>query len=142
MLDLVPSGSRSEFWVEGGRRPVGNFVRRSAVAAGPLFQTAQPIVIKNLQEEDDFIHSGLLQEHGIISLLQGGGEREGAAVPQCWIAEGATMMRRRSFCWNRELSEQEIERVGQTAAPLISQEFAEMNPSSGFVTFMRSGARL
>ena len=26
------------------------------------------------------------------------------------------------------------------AAPLMSQEFAEMNPSSGFVTFMRSGA--
>ena len=49
-------------------------------------------------------------------MVQGGGEREGAAVPQCWIAEGATMMRRRSFCWNRELSEQcaEIERVGQT----------------------------
>ena len=67
---------------------------------GRCFQTAQPVVIKNLQEEDDFIHSGLLQEHGIISLLQGGGEREGAAVPQCWIAEGATMMRRRSFCWN------------------------------------------
>ena len=33
-------------------------------------------------------------------MVQGGGEREGAAVPQCWIAEGATMMRRRSFCWN------------------------------------------
>ena len=47
-------------------------------------------------------------------MVQGGGEREGAAVPQCWIAEGATMMRRRSFCWNREPSEQEIERVGQT----------------------------
>src|SRR5262249_32068128 len=28
------------------------------------------------------------------------------------------------------------------AAPLMSQEFAEMNPSSGFVTFIRSGARL
>ena len=28
------------------------------------------------------------------------------------------------------------------AAPLMSQEFAEMNPSSGFVTFMRSGPRL
>ena len=47
-------------------------------------------------------------------MVQGGGEREGAAVPQCWIAEGATLFPRRSFCWNRELSEQEIERVGQT----------------------------
>src|SRR5262245_49857928 len=28
------------------------------------------------------------------------------------------------------------------AAPLMSQEFAEMNPSSGLATFMRSGARL
>src|SRR5262249_53826887 len=28
------------------------------------------------------------------------------------------------------------------AAPLMSQEFAEMNPSSGFVTLIRSGARL
>jgi hypothetical protein len=26
-------------------------------------------------------------------MVQRGGEREGAAVPQCWIAEGATMMR-------------------------------------------------
>jgi two-component sensor histidine kinase len=36
---------------------------------GRCFQTAQPGVIKNFQEEDDFVHSGLLQEHGIISLV-------------------------------------------------------------------------
>jgi two-component sensor histidine kinase len=35
---------------------------------GRSFQTAQPVVIKNFQGQDDFIHSGLLQEHGITSL--------------------------------------------------------------------------
>ena len=36
---------------------------------GRSFQTAQPVLIKNFQEQDDFIHSGLLQEHGIVSLV-------------------------------------------------------------------------
>ncbi|MGB8067030.1 MAG: hypothetical protein WCF38_04900, partial [Pseudolabrys sp.] len=36
---------------------------------GRSFQTAQPVVIKNLQAEDDFIHSGLLQEHSFRWLM-------------------------------------------------------------------------
>ena len=36
---------------------------------GRSFQTAQPVVIKNFQAQEDFIHSGLLQEHGIVSLV-------------------------------------------------------------------------
>jgi two-component system, sensor histidine kinase PdtaS len=43
---------------------------------GRCFQTAQPGVIKNFQEEDDFVHSGLLQEHGIISLVNVPRERD------------------------------------------------------------------
>jgi transcriptional regulator with GAF, ATPase, and Fis domain len=46
---------------------------------GRCFQTAQPVVIKNFQAEDDFIHSGLLQEHGIISLVNVPVLIEGAA---------------------------------------------------------------
>jgi two-component sensor histidine kinase len=46
---------------------------------GRSFQTAQPVVIKNFQAEDDFIHSGLLQEHGIISLVNVPVLIEGAA---------------------------------------------------------------
>jgi hypothetical protein len=36
---------------------------------GRSFQTAQPVVIKNFQAHDDFVHSGLLQDHGIVSLV-------------------------------------------------------------------------
>src|ERR1700716_4174095 len=36
---------------------------------GRSYQTAQPVVVKNLPAQDDFIHSGLLQEHGIVSLV-------------------------------------------------------------------------
>ena len=46
---------------------------------GRSFQTAQPVVIKNFQAQDDFIHSGLLQEHGIISLVNVPVLIEGAA---------------------------------------------------------------
>jgi len=46
---------------------------------GRSFQTAQPVVIKNFQAQGDFIHSGLLQEHGIISLVNVPVLIEGAA---------------------------------------------------------------
>ena len=46
---------------------------------GRSFQTAQPVVIKNFQEQEDFIHSGLLQEHGIVSLVNVPVLMEGAA---------------------------------------------------------------
>ena len=36
---------------------------------GRSFQTAQPVVVKNFQAQDEFIHSGLLQQHGIVSLV-------------------------------------------------------------------------
>jgi two-component system, sensor histidine kinase PdtaS len=36
---------------------------------GRSFQTAQPVVIKDFQAQDDFVHSGLLQDHGIVSLV-------------------------------------------------------------------------
>jgi hypothetical protein len=48
-------------WKEGG-------VRSATLSAdlrsppGRCFQTAQPVVIKNFQAQDDFIHSGVLQE--------------------------------------------------------------------------------
>ena len=51
----------------------GGVVRSATLSAdlrsppGRSFQTAQPVVIKNFQAEDDFIHSGLLQEHGILA---------------------------------------------------------------------------
>src|ERR1700730_1845727 len=46
---------------------------------GRSFQTAQPVVIKNFDAQDDFIHSGLLKEHGIISLVNVPVLIEGAA---------------------------------------------------------------
>jgi two-component sensor histidine kinase len=46
---------------------------------GRSFQTAQPVVIKNFQAEDDFVHSGLLQDHGIVSLVNVPVLIEGAA---------------------------------------------------------------
>jgi len=46
---------------------------------GRSFQTAQPVVIKNFQAQDDFIHSGLLQDHGIVSLVNVPVLIEGAA---------------------------------------------------------------
>jgi two-component sensor histidine kinase len=46
---------------------------------GRSFQTAQPVVIKNFQGQDDFIHSGLLQDHGIVSLVNVPVLIEGAA---------------------------------------------------------------
>ena len=36
---------------------------------GRSFQTAQPVVVKNFQAQEEFIHSGLLQQHGIVSLV-------------------------------------------------------------------------
>ena len=33
---------------------------------GRSFQTGQPVVIKNFQAQDDFVHSGLLQDLGIV----------------------------------------------------------------------------
>src|SRR6476619_5728401 len=36
---------------------------------GRCFKTAQPVVIKNFQAQEEFIHSGLLQQHGIVSLV-------------------------------------------------------------------------
>ena len=46
---------------------------------GRSFQTAQPVVIKNFQAQDDFVHSGLLQDHGIVSLVNVPVLIEGAA---------------------------------------------------------------
>jgi two-component system, sensor histidine kinase PdtaS len=46
---------------------------------GRSFQTAQPVVIKNFRGQDDFIHSGLLQDHGIVSLVNVPVLIEGAA---------------------------------------------------------------
>jgi GAF domain-containing protein len=46
---------------------------------GRSFQTALPVVVKNLQAQDDFILSGLLQEHGIVSLVNVPVLIEGAA---------------------------------------------------------------
>ena len=65
--------------MERGRRTLGHLVGRTKIAAGPLVATAQPVVIKNFQEQDDFIHSGLLQEHGIVSLVDVPVLMEGAA---------------------------------------------------------------
>ena len=46
---------------------------------GRSFQTAQPVVIKNFPAQADFIHSGLLQDHGIVSLVNVPVLIEGAA---------------------------------------------------------------
>ena len=46
---------------------------------GRSFQTAQPVVVKNLQAQDEFIHSGLLQQHAIVSLVNVPVLIEGAA---------------------------------------------------------------
>jgi len=46
---------------------------------GRSFQTAQPVVIKNFQAQEDFVHSGLLQDHGIVSLVNVPVLIEGAA---------------------------------------------------------------
>jgi two-component sensor histidine kinase len=73
---------------------------------GRCFQTAQPSVIKNFQEEDDFVHSGLLQEHGIISLVNVPVLIEGAA----WGVLEVDSTRQRDF------SQDTIEFLTATAA--------------------------
>jgi two-component system, sensor histidine kinase PdtaS len=60
---------------------------------GRSFQTAQPVVIKNFQGQDDFIHSGLLQNHGIVSLVNVPVLIEGAA----WGVLEADSTRPRDF---------------------------------------------
>jgi len=73
---------------------------------GRSFQTAQPVVIKNFQAQDDFIHSGLLQEHGIISLVNVPVLIEGAA----WGVLEVDSTRHRDF------SQDTIEFLTATAA--------------------------
>lgn len=36
---------------------------------GRTFQTAEPVIIKNLKEQHEYVHSDLLKEHDIISLI-------------------------------------------------------------------------
>src|SRR3954452_15412056 len=37
-------------------------------APGRAFQTAEPVIVKNLNEQDEYVVSDFLKEHGIISL--------------------------------------------------------------------------
>ena len=38
-------------------------------APGRAFQTAEPVIIKNFNEQDEYVRSDFLKEHGIISLI-------------------------------------------------------------------------
>ncbi|WP_065754336.1 sensor histidine kinase [Bradyrhizobium paxllaeri] len=46
---------------------------------GRAFQTAEPVNIKNLNEQDEYVHSNFLKEHGIISLTNVPVRIDGAA---------------------------------------------------------------
>lgn len=35
---------------------------------GQTFQTAEPVSIKNLSEQTEYVHSDILKQHGILSL--------------------------------------------------------------------------
>jgi two-component sensor histidine kinase len=73
---------------------------------GRSFQTAQPVVIKNFDAQNDFTHSGLLKEHGIVSLVNVPVLIEGAA----WGVLEVDSTR------SREFSQDTIEFLTATAA--------------------------
>ncbi|WP_271591018.1 histidine kinase dimerization/phosphoacceptor domain -containing protein [Bradyrhizobium sp. CCBAU 65884] len=51
-----------------GRRDRDIIGRPTLSPPGRSFQTAEPVTVQNLGEQQEYIHSDLLKEHGIISL--------------------------------------------------------------------------